>query len=161
MKKTVCIISAAVLMLFSFAGCGNDNMNNGDTKTTQKASSDMQDDVSKAADDVTKAVDDMAGDMSGADGMTDGTVTDDDGIIGNENTEDTKNDNNADKSDDNGNANASNPSDTLLLKSGGIIYDPTRFHTAFSRSCLNLLIIFFSSLEMYDCEIPSLSATCF
>ena len=34
-------------------------------------------------------------------------------------------------------------------------------HTALSRSIFNWRIIFFSSLDMYDCEIPSLSATCF
>lgn len=108
MKKTICIVSAAVLMLFSFAGCGKDNKSDGDTAATETTSSDLMEDI-------TKAVDDLTGDTSAADGMDDGTVTDEDGIIGNENSDATNsNDNNADNSDDNNNAGASNPSDTLL-----------------------------------------------
>ncbi len=103
MKKIICIISAAIIMLSIFAGCGN---------AADKAMSD----VSEGASDI------MSGAETVADNISGGKVTDDDGIIGNEDSKATdstsKEDDSADSDNDNENGNngsdASAPSDNLM-----------------------------------------------
>lgn len=70
MKKIICILSAAAMMAFCFVGCGN----NGTNSAVQ--------DASDAVSDVGSQIETMASEMVG-----DGTVSDTDGIIGNEGNE--------------------------------------------------------------------------
>ena len=89
MKKFISLTLIAMIMLFAFAGCG-----------MGKAASDVASGAGNAVSDAASGVGNAASDVVGGNtqgstnGFTDGTVTDDDGIIGNENT--TTHDNNVD-----------------------------------------------------------------
>lgn len=84
MKKFVSMLAAALIMTLCFAGCGNDK-NNGNNVVDDAATA-----VSDAASDVIGGAETIASDI-----VDDGTVTDGDGIIGNENKESTANNNSA------------------------------------------------------------------
>lgn len=89
MKKIISVLAAAAMMAFCFVGCGNDNDNkNSAVENASKAVSDVGSQIATAASDM----------------VGDGTVSDTDGIIGNENDETSANDN--DNSDNNDNANS-------------------------------------------------------
>lgn len=79
MRKIICVFAAAAMMSFCFVGCGNDK--NGNNSAMDKAS--------EAVSDVGSEIATIASDVVG-----DGTVSDTDGIIGNENNETSAVDNN-------------------------------------------------------------------
>ncbi|MCH5297715.1 MAG: hypothetical protein J1E85_08595 [Ruminococcus sp.] len=70
MKKIICILSAAAMMAVCFVGCGNSGTNS------------AVQDASKAVSDVGSQIETVASEMVG-----DGTVSDTDGVIGNEGNE--------------------------------------------------------------------------
>lgn len=92
MKKIMCVLAAAAVMALGLVGCGNDN--NGKNSAVENAS--------KAVSDVGSEVATVASDIVG-----DGTVSDTDGIIGNEENETSANQN----ADNNDNYNATNNTD--------------------------------------------------
>ncbi len=91
MKKLICIVSAAIIMSFAFAGCGNNDDNN------------LATDAANAASDIVSQVETMADDMA-----TGGSVTDSDGIIGNEGSESGNNNNSASEAKSESSASAAN-----------------------------------------------------
>ena len=88
MKKIICVLAAAAMMSFCFVGCGNNN----DNKNS------AMENASKAVSDVGSEIATVASDIVG-----DGTVSDTDGIIGNEENETSANDNNNHNATDNTN----------------------------------------------------------
>lgn len=104
MKKLLLLISAAAIMLFAFGGCG-----------MGEAASDAASGVGDAASDVASGAGDAVSDAvsegeSAADSMSDGRVTDGDGIIGNEDT----NEDNSNNENNNTNSDATNLSEELM-----------------------------------------------
>lgn len=84
MKKIMCVLAAAAMMSFCFVGCGNDNNKNSAVENASKAVSDVGSQIATIASDV----------------VGDGTVSDTDGIIGNdENGTSDNNRNNVDATD--------------------------------------------------------------
>lgn len=89
MKKIMCVLAAAAMMSFCFVGCGNDNNNkNSAVENASKAVSDVGSQIATVASDV----------------VGDGTVSDTDGIIGNEEDKTSANGNAANGDNDNRNA---------------------------------------------------------
>lgn len=72
MKKIICVLAAAAMMSVCFVGCGNDK----DNKNS------AVENASKVVSDVGSQIETIASDVMG-----DGTVSDTDGIIGNEENE--------------------------------------------------------------------------
>ena len=82
MKKFVCICAAAIMLTASLAGCGEyDDKNNSASETTVSESSETSD-TNSMEEDITDAMD--SAETAASDMFDDGTVRDDDGIIGNE-----------------------------------------------------------------------------
>lgn len=88
MKKLICIITSALIMSFAFTGCGE-----GKDK--------LASDASDMGSDIVSEVETMASDM-----MSDGTVTDDDGIIGNEGNNSNSNNDDMNATDNNNSSSA-------------------------------------------------------
>ena len=104
MKKLLLLISAAAILVLSFVGCG-----------MGKAASDAASGVGNAASDIASGAGSAASDIGGC------SVTDRDGVIGNENeTKNNAQDNTNNSSDNNSNNNSENatnatkPSDELV-----------------------------------------------
>lgn len=103
MKKILLIAASALIMLATLAGCGGNN-NNGNNMATN---------MSEAVSDVVGGADSMLGDT------TNGDVTDEDGIIGNEdetqnNTQSTQSTTTDNKNDINSTAAPTDATDVLV-----------------------------------------------